>query len=296
MGWWKKITGGIKKIFKGVTKVVKKIVGKISDVGKKIWGGVKKFAGKAGKIFTKLGPIANLAMNFIPGFGQLWQAYGVWGQMAKGAITGYLTSGGNVKGALLGAAGAAAGDWYSKLEGNGLSEKMTNTFGLDKGTNNFIDSLKKTFKSPEAFKGYTGRIGVDTTNLPPSMRGQYEYSAPSLASIQGAYDANLANGGTRDKILENFNAQAARDAAYWAEINPPKKNPLKLPEGFSFGNNDGGVAGYFAGDTSPLTAYNTATGRTQGQIGTGTDNYDVTQIGLLEMSKKLEDSRRVFQT
>ena len=117
-----------------------------------------------------------------------------------------------------------------------------------------------------------------------------------LKAIQGAYDANLANGGTRDKILENFNAQAARDAAYWAEINPPKKNPLKLPEGFSFGNNDGGVAGYFAGDTSPLTAYNTATGRTQGQIGTGTDTYDVRQLGLLEKARLIDDASRTFQT
>jgi hypothetical protein len=73
-----------------------------------------------------------------------------------------------------------------------------------------------------------------------------------------------------------------------------KNKPFKLP---TFGTEgDGGVAGYFAGDTSPLTAYNTATGRLQGQIGTGTDTYDVRQLGLLEMAKKLEDSRRIFQT
>ena len=65
---------------------------------------------------------------------------------------------------------------------------------------------------------YRGRIGADTSSLPPSQRGLYENSAPSLESIQGAYDANMATGRyTHEEIMANFNAQADRDAKFWAD-------------------------------------------------------------------------------
>ena len=65
---------------------------------------------------------------------------------------------------------------------------------------------------------YRGRIGADTSSLPPSQRGLYENSAPSLESIQGAYDANMATGRyTHEEIMENFNAQADRDKQFWAD-------------------------------------------------------------------------------
>jgi hypothetical protein len=64
---------------------------------------------------------------------------------------------------------------------------------------------------------YRGRIGADTSNLPPSQRGLYENSAPSLEAIQGAYDANLARGMTHQEIMKLFNEQADRDAKFWAE-------------------------------------------------------------------------------
>ena len=41
---------------------------------------------------------------------------------------------------------------------------------------------------------YRGRIGADTSSLPPSQRGLYENSAPSLASIHASDDANMATG------------------------------------------------------------------------------------------------------
>ena len=81
MGWFKDAWKKVKKVFKKVTKVVKKVVKGVSKVAKKVWNGVKGVAKKAGAFITKLGPIANIAMNFIPGFGQLWAAYGVWGAM-----------------------------------------------------------------------------------------------------------------------------------------------------------------------------------------------------------------------
>ena len=65
---------------------------------------------------------------------------------------------------------------------------------------------------------YRGRIGADTSSLPPSQRGLYENSAPSIESIQGAYDANMATGRyTHEEIMENFNAQADRDKQFWAD-------------------------------------------------------------------------------
>jgi len=64
---------------------------------------------------------------------------------------------------------------------------------------------------------YRGRIGTDTTNLPPSMRGLYENSAPSLEAIQGAYDANLKNGMAHQEIMTLFNNQADNDKKFWAE-------------------------------------------------------------------------------
>ena len=64
---------------------------------------------------------------------------------------------------------------------------------------------------------YRGRIGADTSNLPPSQRGLYENSAPSKEAIQSAYNANLKNGMTHAEIMKLFNDQADRDAKFWAE-------------------------------------------------------------------------------
>ena len=66
--------------------------------------------------------------------------------------------------------------------------------------------------------GYRGRVGADTSNLPPSQRGLYENSAPSKEAIQSAYDANMATGRyTHEEIMANFNAQADRDKKFWAD-------------------------------------------------------------------------------
>jgi len=293
MGWFSNAWKKVKKVFKKVTKAVKKVVKGVGKVAKKAWNGVKGAAKKFGQKISKLGPVANIAMNFIPGFGQLWAAYGVWGAMAKGAITGYLTSGGNVKGALLGAAGAFAGDWYSKLPGQGISEKMGNLFS---GEMSFDKSYSKLAK------GYTGRIGVDTSNIPPSMRGQYEYSAPSVASIQGAYDANMARGMTSESAISALNAQGARDAQYWIN-NPPEKNKKDkslvdaAKSAISDFTSDPKTALAFTqGSTEPLNQYPISAAETKGQVGMGTDTYDVTTLGLLDKRKLIEDASRQFLT
>ena len=101
MGWWSKTWKKVKNVFKKVTKVVKKVVKSVGKTAKKVWNKVIGVAKKFSKGVSKLGPFANIAMNFIPGFGQLWSAYGIWGQMAKGAIVGFATTG-EASGALLG--------------------------------------------------------------------------------------------------------------------------------------------------------------------------------------------------
>ena len=289
MGWLSKIGKKIKKVFKKVTKVVKKIVKGVGKVAKKVWNGVKKVAKKGVDFFTKLGPVANIAMSFIPGFGQLWQAYGVWGKMAKGAITGYLSSGGNVKGALLGAAGAYAGDWYSKLPGKGVGEKIMNRFSGEM-------SFDKSYS--QLSKGYTGRIGIDTTkSIPPSMRGQYAYSAPSISSIQGAYDANMASGMTSEAAIAGLNAQGARDAQYWMANPPPKKKKdlSDLSSILSSQSESGGID--FIPDTSALTDYSGGVMAKAGvETGTGIDTYDVRTLGLMDAIERTRRGKLQFST
>jgi hypothetical protein len=64
---------------------------------------------------------------------------------------------------------------------------------------------------------YRGRVGADTTNLPPSMRGSYENSAPSFEAIDSAYNANLKNGMSHQEIMTLFNNQADNDKKFWAD-------------------------------------------------------------------------------
>jgi hypothetical protein len=65
---------------------------------------------------------------------------------------------------------------------------------------------------------YRGRIGADTSSLPPSQRGLYENSAPSLAAIQSSYDANMATGRyTHEEAMKIINDQADRDKKFWAD-------------------------------------------------------------------------------
>ncbi len=74
-----------------------------------------------------------------------------------------------------------------------------------------------SFNASMGYGQYRGRMGADTSNLPPSQRGLYENSAPSLEAIQGAYDANLKNGMTHQEIMKLFNDQADRDAKFWSD-------------------------------------------------------------------------------
>ena len=136
MGFFSGIFKGIKKVFKGVTKVVKKVVKSVGKLAKKVWKGVKGIAKK----ISKLGPLASIAIGFfVPPLGT-----GIWGAMAKGALTGFVSSGGNIKGALLGAAGGGLGYGMSQ----GLDAFKSGFADTSLGTNaTFSDKLTNAFKA-----------------------------------------------------------------------------------------------------------------------------------------------------
>jgi len=195
MGFFSKIWKGVKNVVNKVTKVVKKVVksvgktakkvwDKVKDVGVKVWDGVKNVTKKVSKTMSKLGPLANIAMNFIPGFGQLWAAYGIWGQIAKGAITGFVASGGNVKGMLVGAAVGGLSYGYAKLPGTTLSEKMSSL--TDRITPNIVTEGAKNFSN------YVKNVGS-------VLKGDY----PSYGSIMRGNEAILQAGGGMDNLVES---------------------------------------------------------------------------------------------
>jgi hypothetical protein len=315
MGWWSKTWKKVKNVFKKVTKVVKKVVKAVGKTAKKVWNKVKGVAKKFSKGVSKLGPFANIAMNFIPGFGQLWSAYGIWGQLAKGAVTGFALSGGSAQGALLGAATMGAADIFKNMPGEGIAgkvgewfkgwtdstkigkafgdsiSKFKDAFGLDKGPT-FGDKYKNLAKD------YTGRIGADTTNLPPSQRGLYANSAPSVESIQGAYQANLDNGMSHEAIMKSFNAQGASDAAWW-KANPPPSSLLDkvkdaIPDMSKIDpmNSAQATAGMWSPDTSPLNSVgaNAAAGETHNQFGFGKDANEklIRDLGLVPLLQQYQ--------
>ncbi len=132
MGWGKKqvkkVTKAVKKVTKSVTKVVKNVVSTVGkvvktvaksivSVGKAVVKGVKSAVKTVGSAFGKLGPLASIALMAIPGFqpfaAGLASSMGITsvvGQgMFTGALTGFITSGGDMKAALMGGAMAGLG-------------------------------------------------------------------------------------------------------------------------------------------------------------------------------------------
>jgi len=317
MGWFSDAWKKVKKVFKKVTKVVKKVVKGVGKVAKKVWNGVKSTAKKFGEKISKLGPVANIAMGMIPGFGQLWAAYGVWGAMAKGAITGYLTSGGNLKGALLGAAGGGLGYGYNKLPGTSLSEKISNAFKLGEGT----DTLTNSFANH-----HPQLIGLSDSG------GSHYFDSKTGTIMQGkAPGTNQMMGRSSDAygFAEVDLNKQLQDTGYWADRQAGIYNPNadyaqmltgvdanaakhqkrldrtpvdKLADGlgdFFSGQSSKGKdyqvpAGTY--DTSALNQYAINSAGTKGQVGMGTDTYDVTTLGLLDKRKLIEDASRQFLT
>jgi len=205
MGWNPFKT--IKKVVKSVTKVVKKVAKAVVKVGKKVVSGVKKAVKTVGKSLSKLGPLASIALMAIPGFqafaaglaGGLGFSSTLAANVASGALTGFITSGGNLKsavvGGVMGGAGsylgdAAKGTWKSGSLSTGFAQAnaaamapstftggLTGAAGFEAGMKsasqswgNFTDSVGKFFSSnsptgdivggTEAFAGTYEKYGM----------------------------------------------------------------------------------------------------------------------------------------
>mgnify|MGYP000927606126 CR=1 FL=1 len=228
MGWAKKtvkkVTKSVKKVAKSVTKVVKsvtkpivKVVKKVAksivNVGKKVFSGIKSAVKSVGKTLGKLGPLASMAMMAIPGLqpfaAGMWSSMGVTGALAQQALTSaavsFVTSGGDLKAAVIGGVGAYAGGalmggakaaWNGGSFAEGVSGAVNQAgvssfqAGMDaasKSWGNFTNNVSEFFgaNSPtgditqgtEAFVGTYEKYGmspqeyVDTYNKIPDTIG-----------------------------------------------------------------------------------------------------------------------------
>jgi len=204
----------IKKVVKKVTKVVKKVVKGIGKVAKKVWKGVKGVVKKVGKAVGKLGPLASIAIGFIPGFQGLWANAGIWGAMGKGAITGFITSGGKLKGALVGAAGgglgyaatqgasAFKGGWDSMGEGASISDKLTAGFkSVGSSTSEGVTNMYKS-ASDVMSTGDFGKINY----LDDAGKSIYSKTLLDDANAEVAYDKAIGDVGPdiHERATQNY--------------------------------------------------------------------------------------------
>jgi len=201
----------VKKVVKKVTKVVKKVVKGVGKVAKKVWKGVKGAVKKIGKAVKKMGPLASIAIGFIPGFQGLWANAGIWGAMGKGAITGFITSGGKLKGALIGAAGGGLGyaanagidayqKGYSSLgESASISDKIIAGFGSV--GNSTVEGVSNMYKSAgDMLTGDFSKINyLDDTGRSIYTEGTAKTSNVALKKSFGyEEDKSLFKPGTDD--------------------------------------------------------------------------------------------------
>ena len=142
----------VKSVTKSVSKVVKKVAKSVVSVGKSIVKGV-------GKITSKLGPLASVALMAIPGF----QAFGaslasglgfsstLAANIATGAMTGFITSGGDLKATVMGGALSGAGSYLgSAVKGAAATGSLSQGFA----------QANQAMLAPNAFTGgLTGSAG-----------------------------------------------------------------------------------------------------------------------------------------
>lgn len=169
------IVKSVGKVVKSVTKVVKKVAKSVFKVAKKVVKGI-------GGVFKKLGPLASVAMMMIPGAqafaGTMWANMGISSAVAQnfmtGALTGFIGSGGKLKGALLGGVMAGAGTAISRgFQGQGFGSGFKAGTGAWKpsgtGISGAWDAGKATFteKMGNTFKSFSsnGDITEGVSNL-----------------------------------------------------------------------------------------------------------------------------------
>ena len=264
MGWFSGIVKGVKKAVRGVKKAVRGVVKGVKKVASGIAKGVKKIGKTLSKTLSKMGPIASIAMGFMLGpaglnlfSGPMFQ--GVTGAMAKGAITGFVTSGGQLKGALVGAAGGAIGYGAGKVFEGAKAGWNASEGGL-------------TDKVGGALKGASGTISEGYENM---------YQAADTF-VSGGGDVNAANAGE----VVNKNAKIGYASATDAKVTATQVKDLQAlghGESMRVGDNtytwddnlgDFEVKGY---DYTTDQAY---TGEALGDIGYGEANPYAAEYGM----------------
>ena len=296
MGWWSKTWKKVKNVFKKVTKVVKKVVKSVGKTAKKVWNKVKGVAKKFSKGVSKLGPFANIAMNFIPGFGQLWSAYGIWGQMAKGAIVGFATTG-EASGALLGAATMGAADIFKNMQGANIAEKVGNWF---EGWTNDSAIGKAIGQTAAKFKDALKPSG-------PTVRPAYAPGTPMEAAAYGGprgpgwkfgdtYTPFDYQGWTQTQMEKEAYGGPRKKGWTFAEGNPSLLNRAKdsIPEINPMNSAQAAAMAQPVVDTSPLTSAgaDTRAGDVSRQFGYGRDPNEelIRSLGLKSLLEQYNAS------
>ena len=312
MGWWSKTWKKVKNVFKKVTKVVKKVVKSVGKTAKKVWNKVKGVAKKFSKGISKLGPFANIAMNFIPGFGQLWSAYGIWGQMAKGAIVGFATTG-EARGALLGAATMGAADIFKNMQGANIAEKVGNWFEgwtNDSAIGKAIGQTAAKFKDalkPAQQPWQINQTAYETAAYGGPRPKDWRFSPkmnPLTGTTQEAYEKAMADTYAKTKVGEDifgkskygYTGTGAQSMA--GSLLSKARNAIPDMSSIDPMNSVQATAGMWTPDTSPLTsvATNTTASETHGQAGYGRDPNEelIRSLGLKSLLDQYNTSRQLF--
>jgi hypothetical protein len=236
MGFFSSVWRGVKSVAKGVVKGAKKVVKSVGKTVKKVVKGIGKAVKGIGKAFSKLGPLASIVLNFIlPGAGAFASMFtgpyaALYGAMAKGAVTGFITSGGDIKGALVGAAGGAIGHGASKVfEGaktgwnaseGGLTDKISGAIkggastisegwtSLTEGSQTFLNE-GGNINSPQAGQEIsykTNKININESGDYKTIPQQTQQMWAETAYIGGEEDlVGLAKeGGYNENVAKNF--------------------------------------------------------------------------------------------
>jgi len=167
----------VKKTVKSVTKVVKKVASTVTNVVKKVAKSVVK-VGKSivkgiGKISAKLGPLASIALMAIPGF----QAFGASlasglgftstfaAKVATGALTGFLTSGGDLKAAAMGGVMAGAGSYLGDVAKGAMSAGSLSEGFSFASSEAMKNSITGGLTGMEGFKAGLSQAKTDFSNF-----------------------------------------------------------------------------------------------------------------------------------
>lgn len=206
----------VKSVVKGVSKIVKGVVKGVKKVAKSVVKGVKGIT----KSFSKMGPLASIAMGFMTG-GMTLFSNPLWNAMAKGALTGFVGSGGQLKGALMGGltggvmqVGAGAIEGWKMAEG-GLTDKISGAF--QGGAKTLEEGFGSLYKASDSFINGGG----DLTNAQAGHEIASKVHAENISIEKDYYFENSKySAGQQAEIVEyakNTNTNLEQAEMLWQQ-------------------------------------------------------------------------------